>query len=118
VSGVHEGRKLGFPTANLDLENMEKLIPAPGVYTVTVRFEGGEDEHLGMMNIGTRPTFGENSQTLEVHVLDYSGDLYHHTLSVSFHHRLREEHRFACVEELRSQLLSDAQEVRKFFTTK
>jgi riboflavin kinase/FMN adenylyltransferase len=67
-----------------------------------------------MMNIGTRPTFGENKQTLEVHVLDYSGYLYGKTLSVEFLHRLRDEHRFVNVEELRRQLETDAREVREY----
>jgi riboflavin kinase/FMN adenylyltransferase len=68
-----------------------------------------------MMNIGTRPTFGENKQTLEVHVLDYSGDLYGKTLSVTFLHRLRDEHHFVSVDELRRQLENDKRDVRVYF---
>ena len=118
VDGEHEGRKMGFPTANIDVTCKEKLLPAPGAYVVEVSIEGEEKALPGMMNIGTRPTFGENNLSLEVHVLDYSGNLYGKMLSVSFLERLREEHRFVSTEELREQLMSDAQQVRTFFQQK
>lgn len=115
VEGVQEGRKLGFPTANIMLSSTEKLIPLSGVYAVRVHIEGAKTERPGMMNIGTRPTFGENKQTLEVHILDYSGDLYGKTLSVTFLHRLRDEHHFVSVDELRRQLENDKRDVRVYF---
>ena len=118
VNGEHEGRKMGFPTANIDVTCKEKLLPAPGAYVVEVSIEGEEKALPGMMNIGTRPTFGENNLSLEVHVLDYSGNLYGKMLSVSFLQRLREEHRFVSTEELREQLMSDAQQVRTYFQQK
>lgn len=118
VDGEHEGRKMGFPTANIDVTCKEKLLPAPGAYVVEVSIEGEERALPGMMNIGTRPTFGENSLSLEVHVLDYSGNLYGKMLSVAFLQRLREEHRFVSTEELREQLMSDAQQVRTYFQQK
>ena len=118
VNGEHEGRKMGFPTANIDVTCKEKLLPAPGAYVVEVRMEDEERALPGMMNIGTRPTFGENSLSLEVHVLDYSGNLYGKMLTVAFLQRLREEHRFVSTEELREQLMSDAQQVRTYFQQK
>ena len=118
VNGEHEGRKMGFPTANIDVTCKEKLLPAPGAYVVEVRMEDEERALPGMMNIGTRPTFGENSLSLEVHVLDYSGNLYGRMLTVAFLQRLREEHRFVSTEELREQLMSDAQQVRTYFQQK
>lgn len=118
VDGEHEGRKMGFPTANIEVTRMEKLIPAVGAYIVEVSIEGEERALPGMMNIGTRPTFGENHLSLEVHVLDYSGNLYGKKLSVAFLQRLREEHRFVSTEELREQLMSDAQQVRTYFQQK
>ena len=118
VDGEHEGRKMGFPTANIDVTCKEKLLPAPGAYVVEVSIEGEEKALPGMMNIGTRPTFGENNLSLEVHVLDYSGNLYGKMLSVAFLQRLREEHRFVSTEELREQLMSDAQQVRTYFQQK
>lgn len=75
MPGVQEGRKLGFPTANIEV-TAEKLIPASGVYAVTARLEGSATLKLAMMNIGTRPTFGENEQTLEVHILDFEDNIY------------------------------------------
>ena len=118
VDGEHEGRKMGFPTANIDVTCKDKLLPAPGAYVVEVRMEDEERALPGMMNIGTRPTFGENSLSLEVHVLDYSGNLYGKMLTVAFLQRLREEHRFVSTEELREQLMSDAQQVRTYFQQK
>jgi riboflavin kinase/FMN adenylyltransferase len=118
VDGEHEGRKMGFPTANIDVTCKEKLLPAPGAYVVEVSIEGEEKALPGMMNIGTRPTFGENNLSLEVHVLDYSGNLYGKMLTVAFLQRLREEHRFVSTEELREQLMSDAQQVRTYFQQK
>lgn len=118
VDGEHEGRKMGFPTANIDVTCKEKLLPAPGAYVVEVSIEGEEKALPGMMNIGTRPTFGENNLSLEVHVLDYSGNLYGKMLTVAFLQRLREEHRFVNTEELREQLMSDAQQVRTYFQQK
>ena len=93
--GVQEGRKLGFPTANLVVDSC----PA-------------------MMNIGTRPTFGENAQTLEVHILDYNGNLYGERLAVGFVRRLREEHKFRSPEELARQLQQDAEKVREVMSGK
>ena len=110
--GVQEGRKLGFPTANLVVDS-SKLIPAAGAYAVSARLEGTSTTRPAMMNIGTRPTFGENAQTLEVHILDFSGNLYGKSLAVGFVRRLREEHKFRSPEELARQLQQDAERVRE-----
>ena len=111
VDGVQEGRKLGFPTANIEV-TAEKLIPASGVYAVTARLEGSAALKPAMMNIGTRPTFGENEQTLEVHILDFEDNIYGKELLVSFDHRLRGERKFRSAEDLADQLRKDAEEVR------
>lgn len=111
MPGVQEGRKLGFPTANIEV-TAEKLIPAPGVYAVTARLEGSAALKPAMMNIGTRPTFGENEQTLEVHILDFEDNIYGKELLVSFDHRLRGERKFRSAEDLADQLRKDAEEVR------
>ena len=66
-----------------------------------------------MMNIGTRPTFGEHTQTLEVHILDFEGDLYGQTITVSFIERLRDEQRFESEEELKRQLEEDKRRIEK-----
>ena len=112
VKGEHIGTTLGFPTANLQVNDSRKLIPAPGVYAVTCKKSTTNSQRLlGMMNIGTRPTFGTHAQTLEVHLLDYEGDLYGKEITVNFIKRLREERRFDNEEELKTQLKEDADSV-------
>ena len=112
VKGEHVGTRLGFPTANLQVADPHKMIPAAGVYAVRCMMDDGRSKmYKGMMNIGTRPTFGVHRQTLEVHILDYEGDLYGQTVTVSFIERLRDERRFDNEEELRAQLKEDANKV-------
>ncbi len=107
VKGEHIGTTLGFPTANLQPTDEYKQIPAPGVYAVRCK------THKGMMNIGTRPTFGEHPQTLEVHILDYKGDLYGKEITVEFIERLRDERRFENEEELKRQLEEDKRRIEE-----
>lgn len=115
VDGEQEGRKLGFPTANLSLDGQQKLIPAPGVYAVKARLENSVEMKHAMMNIGTRPTFGGNTMTLEVHIMNFDGELYGQSLIVSFIHRLREERRFKSAAELVAQLKEDERMVQEQF---
>lgn len=111
VHGFEEGRKMGFPTANLDTSGYAKLVPGKGVYAVKVRIRGDEQWHEGMMNIGTRPTFDGTQQTLEVNIFDYDGDLYGQTILVSFWQRIRGEQKFASEEALRAQLEKDKETI-------
>lgn len=113
VGGEHVGRTLGFPTANLRVDHPDKIIPAPGVYAVHVFIDGTDEALPAMMNIGTRPTYGPHDVTLEVHILDFSGDLYGHQLTVAFASRLRDEQPFTSGEALRQQLSDDARAVRE-----
>lgn len=113
VGGYHEGRKMGFPTANLEVAHAEQLIPAPGVYAVRARIEGADHMLAGMMNIGTRPTFDGTRQTLEVHLLDFDGNLYGQQLLVAFVKRIRAERKFSSPHELALQLEQDKQEIIK-----
>ena len=106
VSGFHEGRKLGFPTANLDVAS-DKLIPERGVYAVKVRVEGSMLDLHGMMNIGCRPTYGNNKLTLETNIFRFKEDIYGKRMRVAFIKRLRREKFFPSVEELRNQLILD-----------
>ncbi len=107
-TGQQRGRTIGFPTANLT--QVRALLPADGVYAVGVRFAGGR--RLGAANIGPNPTFGENVRKIEVHLLDFSGNLVGETLTLDFLERCRETRRFASVEELVSQLHQDVENVR------
>ena len=115
VHGFHVGHELGFPTANIQVEDSQKLIPKNGVYAVWVKGKIGGEEHVwgGMLNIGLRPTMenGEN-RTIEVHLLDFAGDLYGCRLTLSFVRRLRDERKFRNKGELVHQLREDEAMVR------
>lgn len=119
VPGFHVGRELGFPTANLQPDDPLKLVPAHGVYAVRVygaRPDGGGC--AGMMNIGMRPTL-ENGEvrSIEVHLLNFSGDLYDKRLRVEFVRRLRDEKKFRSRAELVRQLQADAGQVAALLDT-
>jgi riboflavin kinase/FMN adenylyltransferase len=104
VAGKGRGGKvLGVPTANLAPEN--DLLPSCGIYAVWVRLEGARLP--GVANIGTCPTFNNQELTLEVHLLDFDGDLYGKMLQVEFVQRLREEKRFPSIDELAAQIRAD-----------
>ena len=115
VNGYHEGRKLGFPTANLDISHFGQLIPAPGVYAVKARMENTVVWKHGMMNIGTRPTFNGKGITLETHIFNFDGDIYDQLLLVSFVKRIRGEQKFDGPEELALQLKEDEETVLSLF---
>lgn len=107
VEGRQLGRSIGFPTANVSPVFPNKLIPADGVYAVTVRFNG--DEYGGMANIGHRPTVnaGGEPRSVEVHIFDFEQHIYGQEVTLTFRHRLRDEMRFSSVEALREQLHLD-----------
>lgn len=113
--GCKVGRSLGYPTANLDTSRFGQLIPAPGVYAVKVRLQNQVSFLYGMMNIGSRPTFGGEGQSLEVHIFHFEGDLYDKEIMVSFFHRIRSERKFPSSEALARQLEVDAQTVMEQF---
>lgn len=111
VSGDRRGREIGFPTANLEV-TAPYVIPRNGVYAVYATV-GGE-KHPAVMNIGTRPTFLKDAihPNLEVHLLDFQGDLYGQMVMVEFVHFLRAEERFSSVELLVEQIHKDVGEAR------
>jgi riboflavin kinase/FMN adenylyltransferase len=115
VEGFQEGRKLGFPTANIALDDPRKLVPAPGVYAVKARVEGTVEMKRAMMNIGTRPTFNGHDISLETYILNFEDDIYGKQILVSFAHRLREERRFDTPALLVEQLKKDVQMVDEQF---
>ncbi len=109
VAGKGRGAALlGIPTANLNPEN--ELLPASGIYVVRVRRNG--ETLPGVANIGTCPTFDNQEQSLEVHLLDFNGRLYGETLTVEFLERLREERRFSSIEALAAQIRADIAQAR------
>lgn len=111
VVGEMRGRTLGFPTANISLDG-EILVPANGVYAVEVRVDG--DNYLGVANIGVKPTFHGDGvvRNLEVHLLDFYGDLYGQRIKVYFTGRLRDERRFSSPGELVEQIRIDISRAR------
>ena len=115
ISGIVEqgnaiGATIGFPTANIRL-NSAKQLPAIGVYSVVAQVNGVE--YKALANIGTNPTVGNDHLSLEVHLLDFQGDLYGQQLSISFLSFLREEKKFASLSELKSQIAADVRFVHK-----
>jgi len=115
VHGDGRGAQIGFPTANIAVDNQEKLIPANGVYLVSV--DCNNNRLYGMLNIGVRPTFGAGSEsTIEVHVLEFNGDLYEKKIGVQFLKRLRPEKKFESVGALIHQLENDRNETKKYIS--
>lgn len=115
VQGHQRGRTIGFPTANLELEGL--LAPADGVYAVSVRILDGEpslseQRYAGVANLGVRPTVN-GGRSLEVHVLDFQGDLYGRSLRIGFVARLRGETKFPDLAALRAQIASDVEAGRR-----
>ena len=113
VEGDRLGRRMGFPTANLDVTGL--AVPPNGVYAVTVQIEG--QAHQAVLNLGFRPTLSPHSRELrcEVHLLDFSGNLYGCSAEVKFLGKLREEARFANAEELRLQIARDIAAAQRLF---
>jgi riboflavin kinase/FMN adenylyltransferase len=116
VLGQQMGRTLGFPTANLHLP-AEKFLPAYGVYAVRVTGAGtGDTPAAGVMNIGCRPTVAGGPPTAEVHLLDWSADLYGKTLTVSLEHFLRHEQKFSSLDALKAQIHADCATAKSLLT--
>ena len=106
VQGKGNGKKIGFPTANMKISDPLKLIPANGVYVVETNING--INYRGAMNIGTRPTFELNgSRSLEVHVIEFNSSLYEQPLQVAFIRKLRDEQNFGSIDALKEQLAKD-----------
>jgi riboflavin kinase/FMN adenylyltransferase len=105
VKGEGRGKKLSFPTANITVENHAKLMPKEGVYTVDCEVRGRK--HRGMANIGYKPTFGGVHKTVEVHLFNFSDDIYGEKIILFFLQRLRKEKKFKSETELIQQLRID-----------
>ena len=117
VSGYQNGRKMGFPTANLDVTRCQQLLPASGVYAVLVRLKDSVGWKRGMRNIGHRPTFNGTTTSMEVNLFNFSGDLYGQELLVSFISKIRDERKFDSIDALAEQLQHDKVQINKLFDT-
>lgn len=114
VRGKGLGKQLGFPTANIEVRNLDLIIPANGVYAVEVSVL--EKKYEGMLNIGLNPTFGDNKKTIEVHIFDFFDEIYNVSIKVSFLKKIRDEQKFKNEQELIKQLRKDEETVKNFFT--
>jgi len=116
VHGDKRGKKIGFPTANILAEHPRKIIPRRGVYAVWVRI--ADIHYGGMMNIGVRPTFNGEKETLEVHMFDFDKEIYGMEVQIQFVARVRDERSFNGVEELIDQLNKDKSRVHNLLNKK
>jgi riboflavin kinase/FMN adenylyltransferase len=114
VAGDARGRLLGYPTLNVDLPDVRKLLPPDGVYAVQV--EGSRGRFDGMMNLGGRPTFGDERRRIEAHLFGADGDFYGDRVDVAFVARLRDTMRFPGPDALVAQLRRDADAARRALT--
>jgi len=111
VGGKQIGRKIGFPTANIDLEDEYKLVTANGVYACRVDYNG--KRYKGMGNIGVRPTVNNSDLTIEVNIFDFDEDIYDQEITIYFVDRLRDEIKFENLDELSEQLAKDEKTTRE-----
>lgn len=118
VEGQKLGRKLDFPTANVETSDPDKIIPGYGVYAVKVNVSG--KQYSGMLNIGNRPTVNHNAdnRSIEVHILDFKDDIYGQPIELTFFKKLREEQKFSSLEALKEQLKKDKTDTFNFFQHK
>jgi riboflavin kinase/FMN adenylyltransferase len=110
VGGAQRGRQLGFPTANL-LPPPGRVLPAQGVYAGRAHLDSRE--YAAVANVGSRPTFGEEQPLIEVHLLDFAGDIYGRQLAFDFVERVRPVQRFGSLDELRAQIGRDIDQSRE-----
>lgn len=115
ILGNQLGRTLGFPTANLQVQNEQKLIPANGVYAVKIAIKGRDDHFTGMMNIGIRPTVDGSTRVIEVNIFDFDEMIYDSTLTITLVKYLRREIKFVGLDELKAQLIKDKENAKTSF---
>jgi len=112
--GAGRGERIGVPTINVASPHRRKLLPPDGAYAARVAWRGGV--HAAMLSLGPRPTFGEQSRTLEAHLFEFSGELYGETVSVEFIRRLRDIVAFDSPQALRRQLDADREQALSALT--
>lgn len=105
VPGNQLGRTIGYPTANIEVVDKDKLVPGDGIYAVTA--ESGGQLHKGMMSIGVRPTIGESPRTIEVNLFDFNDDIYGQEIKVFLKAYLRPEEKYDGLDALKAQLALD-----------
>jgi len=115
IGGEKLGRQLGYPTANIKIGNDYKLVPPNGIYASKVHYQG--KQYIGMLNIGVRPTVNSEDakRSIEVHLLDFEGDLYGEYLQLQLFKKVREEKKFESKEKLISEISKDEVRIRNYF---
>jgi riboflavin kinase/FMN adenylyltransferase len=113
--GEGRGRKLTYPTANIEIEDSRKMLPSRGIYAVRVVL--GSRPAPGALYIGTKPTFGGSTESVEVHIIGRRGNLYGRRLEVSFVQRLRDDAEFGDEAALRKAIARDIARARKILST-
>lgn len=116
IKGDQLGRTLGFPTANLLIEENYKLIPGDGIYAVRVRLPENSQTYKGMAYIGNRPTINGMSRNIEVNIFDFDQDIYRQYITIEFIHFIRGDIRFDNIEALKQQISSDKQSALKLLS--
>ncbi|MCC6721829.1 MAG: bifunctional riboflavin kinase/FAD synthetase [Bacteroidia bacterium] len=111
IEGKRLGTEIGYPTANIKVDNNEKLIPANGVYAVKVKYKN--KLYGGMLNIGNRPTIQNAKWSVEVNIFEFNKNIYNENLTIYFISRMREEKKFDSIEELKNQLTKDKHNANK-----
>ena len=113
IYGNNIGTSIGFPTANLDIQHKYKILPKNGVYAVKIFIE--KKQYFGMLNLGHRPSVLDDTFTIEVHIFDFSDNIYNLELKIEFVQRMRDEKKFVDLEKLKSQLKIDEINSKKIF---
>lgn len=113
IKGKQLGKELGYPTANIEVADKYKLIPADGIYAVTVIHD--HTSYKGMMSIGFNPTVDGKKRTIEVNIFDFDKEIYGQEIRVNFREWLRKEKKFADLEKLKKQLAADKQATLRLF---
>jgi riboflavin kinase/FMN adenylyltransferase len=115
VHGDGRGRQLGFPTANLEVDNEDKLIPAKGIYAAECVVEN--EKHFGLLSLGSRPTFHEDGKIIpEFYIFDFDKDIYEEVMQVNMIEKIRDEEKFNSVDELISRMKKDEEIGRKILS--
>ena len=115
IEGKKMGKKIGYPTVNINVENVNKLMPNDGVYAVYIKVNS--KDYMGMMNIGYNPTFNSSAKSIEVHILDFNKDIYGIDVRVSIVEKIRDEKKFFSVEDLKKNLDLDMKKVRQLLSS-
>ena len=115
VHGDGRGRQLGFPTANLSIDNEDKLIPAKGIYAAECVVEN--EKHFGLLSLGSRPTFHEDGKIIpEFYIFDFDKDIYEEVMQVNMIEKIRDEEKFSSVEKLITRMKKDEEIGRKILS--